>query len=389
MIKSKTFQKFDTSRVPSPCFVIDEVAVEKNLRVLQRVQRESGAKVLLALKAFSMFSLAPLFDRYLSGVCASGLFEARLGYTEFGGQVHTFCAAYKEDELPEILSISDHVVFNSFSQWHRFQTIIQDAKHQRPELQFGVRINPQHSEADVPMYDPCAEGSRLGIPKSEFAGEHLKGISGLHFHTLCEQDFEPLSRTLDVIEENFADVLKKVEWVNFGGGHHITRDDYPVDELIKRIVAFQEKHSVQVYLEPGEAAVLGAGVLVAEVLDLTYNQMELAILDTSATCHMPDILEMPYRPEIFRAAEKGQKTYSYRLGGQTCLAGDVMGDYSFEKPLQLGQRLMFDDMAHYSMVKTTTFNGIALPTIALWNSDTDQIKIIKQFGYDDFKDRLS
>ncbi len=336
-----------------------------------------------------MFSLAPLFDRYLSGVCASGLFEARLGYTEFGGQVHTFCAAYKEDELPEILSISDHVVFNSFSQWHRFQTIIQDAKHQRPELQFGVRINPQHSEADVPMYDPCAEGSRLGIPKSEFAGEHLKGISGLHFHTLCEQDFEPLSRTLDVIEENFADVLKKVEWVNFGGGHHITRDDYPVDELIKRIVAFQEKHSVQVYLEPGEAAVLGAGVLVAEVLDLTYNQMELAILDTSATCHMPDILEMPYRPEIFRAAEKGQKTYSYRLGGQTCLAGDVMGDYSFEKPLQLGQRLMFDDMAHYSMVKTTTFNGIALPTIALWNSDTDQIKIIKQFGYDDFKDRLS
>ena len=389
MIKCKTFQAFDLSRVPSPCFVVDEVAVENNLRILQSVQQASGAKVLLALKAFSMFSLAPLFDRYLDGTCASGLHEARLGYTEFDGGVHTFCAAYKEDDLAEILSISEHVVFNSFGQWQRFQPLIQEAKQRRPELQFGLRINPRHSEGTTAIYDPCAPGSRLGIPKSEFATHGLKGISGLHFHTLCEQDFAPLDRTLAVVEEQFGDLLHKLEWVNFGGGHHITRADYPVDKLIKRIIDFQEKYSVQVYLEPGEAAVLHSGVLVSEVLDLTYNEMALAILDTSATCHMPDTLEMPYRAEIFSAAEKQQKAYSYRLGGQTCLAGDVMGDYSFDQPLEIGQRLMFDDMAHYTMVKTMTFNGVGLPAIASWNSQTDELIVVKEFGYDDFKQRLS
>tara|TARA_B110000902_G_scaffold76103_1_gene90387 strand:- start:12075 stop:13184 length:1110 start_codon:yes stop_codon:yes gene_type:complete len=369
--------------------VVDEVAVENNLRILQRVQQESGAKVLLALKAFSMFSLAPLIDRYLSGICASGLFEARLGYGEYGGQVHTFCVAYKEEELSEILSISDHLVFNSYSQWQQFQPLIQEAKQQRPELQFGLRINPQHSEGTTPLYDPCGPFSRLGITRNELSGHSLNGISGLHFHTLCEQDFAPLDRTLAVIEEQFGDLLHKMQWVNFGGGHHITREGYPVDALIKRIVDFQNTYSVQVYLEPGEAVALHSGVLVSEVLDLTYNGMDLAIVDTSATCHMPDTLEMPYRAEIFGAAEKAKKAHTYRIGGQTCLAGDVMGDYSFDKPLQIGQRLMFDDMAHYTMVKTNTFNGIGLPAIAIWNSDTDHIRLVKEFGYDDFKNRLS
>ncbi len=389
MIKCKTFQTFDPSRVPSPCFVVDEVAVENNLRILQRVEQESGAKVLLALKAFSMFSLASLFDRYLSGTCASGLHEARLGHAEFDGEVHTFCAAYKEAELKEIVQISDHLVFNSLGQWQRFQPLIEEARLQRPELKFGLRINPMHSEGTTPIYDPCAPGSRLGIPKSEFADQDLQAISGLHFHTLCEQDFAPLDRTLTVVEEQFGDLLHKMEWVNFGGGHHITHADYPVDALIKRIVEFQKKYAVQVYLEPGEAAVLQSGVLVAEVLDLTYNEMDLAILDTSATCHMPDTLEMPYRADIFGAGEKDQKAFNYRLGGQTCLAGDVMGDYSFDRPLQIGQRLMFDDMAHYTMVKTMTFNGVGLPAIASWNSQTEELRVVKEFGYNDFKQRLS
>lgn len=389
MIKCKTFEKFDPSRVPSPCFVVDEVAVEHNLQIMQRVQRESGAKILLALKAFSMFSMAPLFDHYLKGTCASGLHEARLGSEEFAGEVHTFCAAYREEELAQILQISDHVIFNSFSQWQRFRPLVEQAGKERPGLQFGLRINPQHSEGTTPIYDPCAPGSRLGIPKSEFAGGDLDGISGLHFHTLCEQGYEPLDRTLTVVEEQFGELLHQMQWVNFGGGHHITRPDYPVDKLIQRIVDFQKKYDLQVYLEPGEAAVLSSGVLVAEVLDLTSNEMALAILDASATCHMPDTLEMPYRAEIFNAAEKGRKAFDYRLGGQTCLAGDVMGDYSFDQPLQVGQRLVFDDMAHYTMVKTMTFNGVGLPAIAIWNSATDQLKVVKEFGYNDFRGRLS
>jgi carboxynorspermidine decarboxylase len=246
-----------------------------------------------------------------------------------------------------------------------------------------------HSEGTTPIYDPCAPGSRLGIPKSEFANQDLTGISGLHFHTLCEQDFAPLDRTLAVVEQQFGDLLHKMEWVNFGGGHHITRADYPVDALIKRIVEFQEKYAVQVYLEPGEAAVLHSGVLVTEVLDTTFNEMALAILDSSATCHMPDTLEMPYRADIFNAGEKDHKAFNYRLGGQTCLAGDVMGDYSFDAPLEIGQRLMFDDMAHYTMVKTMTFNGVGLPAIASWNSRTDELRLVREFGYNDFKQRLS
>ncbi len=389
MIKSTTFKQFDPTRVPSPCFVVDEAAVEENLKILKRVQDESGAKILMALKAFSMFNLAPLISHYLKGTCASGLHEARLGREEFGGEVHTFSAAYTEADLSQILAISDHVVFNSFGQWQRFQPLIQAAKKARPELEFGLRVNPMHSEGATPIYDPCAPGSRLGIPKEAFAGQSLEGISGLHFHTLCEQEYEPLDRTLAAVEAQFADWLPQLKWVNFGGGHHITRSDYNVDALIDRIKAFQKKYDVQVYMEPGEAIAIHTGVLVAEVLDLTHNQMDLAILDTSATCHMPDTLEMPYRAEIFGAGELNEKPYNYKLGGQTCLAGDVMGDYSFDQPLEIGQRLMFDDMAHYTMVKTSTFNGIGLPALAVWNSNTDALRIVKQFSYEDFRNRLS
>ncbi len=393
-MKSSTFNDFDPDRVPSPCFVVDEVAVERNLQILDRVQRESGAKILAALKAFSMWSLGPLVSKYLHGTCASGLNEARLGHEEYGGidagkETHVFSAAYCEDDLRQILKIADHVVFNSFSQWQRFQPLLNEARKQRPQLQFGLRINPQHSEGEVEIYDPCAPCSRLGIPLSQFEGQLLDGITGLHFHTLCEQDFKPLERTLAAVEEKFGHLLPQMQWVNFGGGHHITRPDYQVDELISAIRAFSEKYRVQVYLEPGEAIAIHTGVLVAEVLDLTWNERELAILDTSATCHMPDTLEMPYRADIFGAAMPAELPHGYRLGGMTCLAGDVIGDYSFAEPLQVGQRLMFDDMSHYTMVKTTTFNGINLPAIALWNSETDRLRIIKQFGYEDFKGRLS
>lgn len=389
MIKSKTFLNFDARRVPSPCFVIDEVAVEKNLQTLAKVQQESGAKVLLALKAFSMFSLAPLIRKYLSGTCASGLYEARLGREEFGGEVHTFSPAFTQKDLTEILQISDHVVFNSFQQWHASQALIKTAKSKRPELRLGLRVNPLHSEGANILYDPCAPGSRLGIPYPQFANQDLSGISGLHFHTLCEQSFEPLDRTLKVIEEKFADVLMQMEWVNFGGGHHITAEDYPVEKLIARINSFQQKYQVQVYLEPGEAIAIHTGVLVSEVLDIVHNDMDIVILDCSATCHMPDTLEMPYKADVFGAGQPDEKDHEYRLAGQTCLAGDVMGDYSFADALGQGQRLMFDDMAHYTMVKTTTFNGIALPALAIWNSVSDELRIVKQFSYDDFKNRLS
>lgn len=390
-IASQSFINFDASRVPSPCFVVDEVAIENNLKVLAHVQEQSGAKILLALKAISMPSLAPLIQQYLSGTCASGLHEAKLGREYFGGEVHTFCSAYKEHELAEILEISDHVVFNSLAQWQRFQGLIQNARKQRPSLKFGFRVNPQHSEGTTPIYDPCAPCSRLGIPADQFEGfdfSELEDISGLHFHSLCEQGFEPLARTLDVIEEKFGPLLKQLSWLNFGGGHHITASDYDTDALIQRIKRMQRQYDLQIYLEPGEAIAINTGVLVSEVLDITHNTMDLAIIDTSATCHMPDTLEMPYRSHVLSSAAANIKAHTYRLGGQTCLAGDVMGDYSFDKPLAIGQRIMFDDMSHYTMVKTSTFNGINLPAIALWNSTTDTIKIVNQFGYDDFKSRL-
>lgn len=388
-MRTERFSRLDAGRVPSPCFVVDEVAIEDNLRVLNRVQRESGAKVLLALKAFAMFSLAPLVARYLSGTCASGLHEARLGREEFGGEVHTFSAAYSEPDLRQILEISDHVVFNSPSQWARYRRLALEAAARRPGLRLGLRVNPQHSEGEVPLYDPCAPFSRLGIPRARFPERDLDGISGLHFHTLCEQSFAPLERTVAVFEAKFGEFLPRMDWVNFGGGHHITRPDYEVDALIALLRDFRARHDVELVLEPGEAIAWHAGVLVAEVLDLAWNGMSLAILDTSATCHMPDVIEMPYRPRILGGGAAGEYPHTYRLGGLTCLAGDVIGDFSFPEPLRVGQRLVFEDMALYTMVKTTTFNGTRLPGIAIWNSQSDALHVVKSFGYEDFRNRLS
>jgi carboxyaminopropylagmatine decarboxylase len=375
------FRDFDLNRVPSPCFVVDEKAVERNLSILSDVAERSGAHVLSALKAFSMFSLAPLVRQHLGGTCASGIFEARLGREEYGGEVATFCAGYKDQDIDEILSLSDHIIFNSPVQKNRFL-----AKAQAAGVQVGLRINPEHSEGEIPKYDPCAPCSRLGTPVSQLTSEVMQGVDGLHMHTLCEQGFEPLQRTWTAVEPKLAPYLAELKWLNFGGGHHITRGDYNRDALVDFIKTIRKKHGVEVYLEPGEAVALDAGILVGEILDLPTNGMNLAITDISATCHMPDVIEAPYRPALMDEAETG---HTYRLGGPSCLAGDVIGDYTWDAPLDIGQRFAFLDQAHYSMVKTNTFNGVPLPTIALWNSDTDELKIIKQFGYDDFKDRLS
>ncbi|WP_164658437.1 carboxynorspermidine decarboxylase [Tropicibacter sp. Alg240-R139] len=375
------FRDLDLSRVPSPCFVVDEKAVEQNLSILSEVAERSGAHILSALKAFSMFALAPLIRQHVGGTCASGIFEARLGREEYGGEVATFCAGYKDQDINEILTLSDHIIFNSPAQKNRFL-----AKAQSAGVQVGLRINPEHSEGEIPKYDPCAPCSRLGTPASQLSFEVLNGVDGVHMHTLCEQGFEPLQRTWTAVEPKLAPYLGQLKWLNFGGGHHITRDDYDRDALISFIQGIRRKHGVEVYLEPGEAVALDAGILVGEILDLPMNGMNLAITDISATCHMPDVIEAPYRPALMGEPETGT---TYRLGGPSCLAGDVIGDYTWTNPLEIGQRFAFLDQAHYSMVKTNTFNGVPLPTIALWNSETDDLKIIKQFGYDDFKDRLS
>ncbi|MDA7967055.1 carboxynorspermidine decarboxylase [Ruegeria sp.] len=375
------FRAFDLSRVPTPCFVVDEKAIERNLSILKDISDRSGAHVLSALKAFSMFSLAPLVRQYLGGTCASGIYEAQLGREEYGGEVATFCAGYKDADMKEILSLSDHIIFNSPAQKDRFLS-----KAQTAGVQVGLRINPEHSEGEIPKYDPCAPCSRLGTPVSQLTAETLTGVDGLHMHTLCEQGFEPLQRTWSAVEPKLAPYMSGLKWLNFGGGHHITREDYDREGLIAFIKSIREKYGIDVYLEPGEAIALDAGILVGEILDLPVNGMTLAITDISATCHMPDVIEAPYRPALMDEAEVG---HTYRLGGPSCLAGDVIGDYTWDKPLEIGQRFAFLDQAHYSMVKTNTFNGVPLPTIALWNSESDELKIIKQFGYDDFKDRLS
>lgn len=391
------FSQLDLSQLPSPCFVVDEVAVERNLRILNDVQTRSGAKVLHALKAFSMWSLAPLTTKYLSGTCSSGLHEAQLGKEYYGGEVHVFSAAYTESDFKELLTFSDHIVFNTPSQLMRFAELCVQAKKTRPELQFGLRINPEHSEGEVEIYDPCAAGSRLGTTYDQLvkALEHaecqqaFKLISGFHFHTLCEQDFLPLQRTLKAVEQKFGAWLVNLKWLNFGGGHHITAPGYQIDDLVECIQDIRQKYNLDVYLEPGEAVAIGTGVLIAEVLDIGFNQLPQAILDTSATCHMPDTLEMPYRPDITHSGEANEKAHTYRLGGLTCLAGDVINDYSFDEPLKVGQRLIFEDMGHYTMVKTSTFNGTRLPALAIWNSQTGALKVVREFNYDDFKMRLS
>lgn len=371
--------------LPSPCYLVDEEALQSNLNVLASVKERTGCRILLALKAFGMFYTFPMLRRVLDGTCASSPHEAQLGREEFGGEVHAFAAAYSQSDLDALLKTCDHIDFNSFTQLQRFRS---QARRHADKTAFGLRINPMHSTGHVPLYDPCAPHSRLGIRRDQFAGQSLDIISGLHFHTLCEQNADALATTLDAVEKQFGDLLHQMKWLNMGGGHHITRADYDIDHLCRLIDHVRQTYDVEVYLEPGEAVALNAGVLVCEVLDIIENGMSIAILNTSAACHMPDVLEMPYRPAIYGADEPGIHAHTYRLAGLTCLAGDVIGDYSFAQPLHVGDRLVFGDMAHYTMVKNNTFNGIPLPAI-VYAHDATTFTIVRSFGYQDFKHRLS
>ena len=367
----------------TPCYVVDEQRLIDNLAILREVANEAGCKVLLAQKAFSMFSVYPLVGQYLDGTTASGLFEAKLGYEEMGGETHAFSPAYIEQDFSEILRICDHVSFNSFAQWEKYRSRAIVAG-----VSCGIRINPEHSTQDNPLYDPCAEGSRLGVTAERFRPDLLEGIEGLHFHTLCEQNSDALVETLAAVEEKFGQHLAGMKWVNFGGGHHITRGDYDRRTLVDSVRRFREKYGVEVYLEPGEAVAYHAGFLLTSVLDVVQNGIEIALLDASAACHMPDVIEMPYRPPLLGSGLPQEKTYTYRLAGATCLAGDVIGDYSFDHPLKEGDRLAFEDMAIYTMVKNNTFNGTCLPAIALRRRD-GTVEVLRSFGYEDFKERLS
>lgn len=378
--------KIDIKDLPTPTFLVDERLLEKNLNRLHDVIEQTGCKILLAQKGFSMFSLYPMIHKYLHGTTASGLYEAKLGFEEMGGETHIYSPAYIPNDFKEIVKICDHIVFNSFHQWKKFQAEVKNSKR---EISCGIRINPEYAEVETEIYNPCATGSRLGVTIDQFESDLLEGIDGLHFHTMCEQNSDVLERTLKVVEEKFGHYLYQMKWLNFGGGHHITRADYDIEKLISCIKYIKEKYDVQVYLEPGEAVALHTGYMIASVLDIIENHgMSIAILDTSAACHMPDVLEMPYRPEVIGAGKQGEKSYTYRFGGPTCLAGDIIGDYSFDQPLQIDDKIIFTDMAHYTMVKTNTFNGMKLPNIASYN-EKNGIQLIKKFGYEDFKMRLS
>jgi carboxynorspermidine decarboxylase len=369
--------------LPTPCYVIDEGRLRHNLEILSRVEKRTGVKILHAQKAFSCYHLYPLIGQYISGTACSGLYEARLGYEEMGKGNHVFSTAYRESEIDEIISYCDHIIFNSFAQLRKYRDKVLAAGKK-----IGLRVNPEHSTQEGhEIYDPCSPKSRLGITNRNFDRTDLEGVTGLHFHTLCEQNSDDLDSTLLAVEKKFGDVLSKLEWINLGGGHHITRDDYDILRLEHCIEHLQEKYGLEVFLEPGEAIALNAGYLVTEVLDITENDMPIAILDSSAACHMPDVLEMPYRPPLKDSGKPGEKRYSYRLASQTCLAGDTTGEYSFDEELHVGSRLVFEDMAIYSMVKNNTFNGMGLPSIILLKED-GSTEILNSFGYSDFKERL-
>ncbi|MDO4622394.1 MAG: carboxynorspermidine decarboxylase [Eubacteriales bacterium] len=371
--------------LPTPCYVIDEGKLEENLKILKQVQEDTGCRILLAQKAFSAFAVYPLIRKYLAGTTSSGLYEARLGYEEMGGEVHIFSPAYRDRDFDEIAEICGHIIFNSFSQLEKFRS-------RCPKASIGIRLNPMCStQGEHAIYDPCAPGSRLGVTREQFRPDHLEGVEGLHFHTLCEQNSDDLETTMQAVEEQFGEFLRlpQIKWVNMGGGHHITRADYDIARLERCIRHMQDTYHVTVYLEPGEAVALNAGYLITEVLDITENAgIRTLILDASASCHMPDVLEMPYRPPLKDAGEPGEKAYTYRLSSNTCLAGDIIGDYSFDHEIRIGDKLYFEDMAIYSMVKNNTFNGIPLPDIDVMDGN-GECRVVKRFGYDDFKERLS
>ncbi|WP_320034844.1 carboxynorspermidine decarboxylase [Halarcobacter sp.] len=371
------------NELPSPAFVCEEELLIKNLELLKRVQDEADVNILLALKGFALWSTFDLCRKYLKGCCASGLHEAILAKEEFGREVHTFSPAFKDEEIDEIIDISNHVVFNSFTQFDRYK------EKAKGKTSIGLRVNPEYSSVEVDLYNPCGAFSRLGITRKNFQEDNLEGVDGLHFHALCEQNVDALEGALKNFEERFSEFLPQMKWVNFGGGHHITRKDYDVEGLIKLLKDFKNRYPhLEVYLEPGEAVGWQTGYLMATVLDIVENGMQIAILDSSAEAHMPDTLAMPYRADIRNSDLPNVKKYTYRFGGNTCLAGDIIGDYSFDEPLKVGDKIILEDMIHYTMVKTTTFNGIKLPSIVL-KKNNECYQIVNNFGYNEYKSRLS
>jgi len=379
----------DLSTVETPCFITDLGALEANLRTLRDAGDRAGATVLLALKGFAQWSTFPLVRKYLAGATSSSVAEARLAREELGGEVHAYAPAWSPSELAELVTLADHVVFNSPAQWRAGRPIIERARAAGRALSCGLRLNHEHQEVEVALYDPAGPCSRLGTVAANLSPGDLDGLDGLHFHSLCQAGSDALERAVAAFEAKFGAYIRGMKWVNFGGGHHITRPDYDRDRLVRVVKDFRAKWGVQVYLEPGEAVALGAGVLVVSVMDTFHNGVDIAIVDASATAHMPDVLEMPYRPVIIGGADPGAKPHTYRLGGMTCLAGDVIGDYSFDRPLAAGDKLVFLDMAHYTMVKTTTFNGVRHPSIAVHDPVAKRITVTRRFGYRDYRDRLS
>ncbi|RUO64883.1 carboxynorspermidine decarboxylase [Idiomarina ramblicola] len=369
--------------IPSPCYVLDEKLLRNNLELMQEVQEQSGADIILALKGYAMWSAFPLIRQYLKGCTASSVWEAKLAAKEFSREVHAYAPAYKQEDIDELLPLVNHLSFNSVSQWHKYREQVAAAG-----VSIGLRINPEHQEAETELYDPSAPGSRLGIRASELKQQDLTGVEGLHVHNLCECDSFALERTLDAVESRFGEQLKQMKWLNLGGGHLMTRKGYDVAHLIKQLKRLRETYDLQVILEPGSAVAWQTGPLVCEVVDIVENQGKIALLDISATAHMPDVLEMPYRPVITGAGLPAERAFSYRLGGNSCLAGDVIGEYSFDQPLAVGDRLVFEDMMHYTMVKTSFFNGVQHPAIGILR-ESGQFDCVRQFSYEDFRNRLS
>lgn len=372
----------DYSQVPSPCYVLEESRLIRNLELLKKIENTADVKIICALKGFSMWSTFPLIGKYLAGATASSLNEARLAKEEMGKEVHVFAPVYRDSEIDEILSCANHITFNSFSQWTRFKERTLERR-----VSPGIRVNPEFSTVETDLYNPCGRFSRLGVTRKEFRPELLDGIEGLHFHALCEQDADALEAVLQNFEERFGTWIPRMKWVNFGGGHHITRKDYDAERLVRILKDFHRRYpNIQVILEPGEAVGWQTGELVATVEDIVHNEKDIAILDISVSAHMPDCLEMPYRPTVLGAGNPGEKKFDYRLGGDTCLAGDIVGDYSFDSPLHVGDRIVFFDMIHYTMVKTTFFNGVPHPSIGIWKDG--KFKLVRRFTYEQFRDRL-